>query len=322
MCICCCLTRKSLLIYAIIISSIAFIYGIVAISQFGSKTDENKSIKLILDYCSSSGNSYRRIENINPSLLSSWNMKSNNEKRKLELCDGSYGILKNLKGIENGLGTILFIFPIIFLVAEIIYLIFTCGISENQVLSPKRFYVLNIFKTITYTFAIIFIFLAIAYGGLLFIALLQYYSFFPDDFTSYGKCGDGIAYGMIFGYYSFWFYITLSCILGRERALFIEVGSQDNPGARAAFDINGNMIARAVVTQQVIGVPQIMIQPMGVAYQQIPGVNTNQLSQQNTPTYGPSQAQIVTSEKQQQMQNQIPSSGRSIRNEVVKTNNQ
>ena len=183
MCICCCLTRKSLLIYAIIITSIAFIYGIVAISQFGSKTDEYKSIKLVLDYCSERGigNSYRRIENINPSLLSSWNLKSNNEKRKLELCDGSYGILKNLKGIENGLGTILFIFPIIFLVAEIIYLIFICGISENQVLGSKRFYVLNIFKTITYTFAIIFIFLSITYGGLLFIALIQYILFFQMD---------------------------------------------------------------------------------------------------------------------------------------------
>ena len=80
------------------------------------------------------------------------------------------------------------------------------------------------------------------------------------------------------------------------------------------------MIARAVVTQQVIGVPQVMIQPMGVAYQQIPVVNTNQPNQQNTPMYGPSQAQLMTSEKEQQMQNQTPSSGRNIRNEVVKPN--
>jgi len=51
MCICCCFTRKSLLIYGIILTSIAFIYGIVAISQFGSNTDEYDLIKTGLDAC-------------------------------------------------------------------------------------------------------------------------------------------------------------------------------------------------------------------------------------------------------------------------------
>ena len=44
MCFCCCTTRKSILIYAIVISCFAFIYGIVAISNFGSKTAIYKAL--------------------------------------------------------------------------------------------------------------------------------------------------------------------------------------------------------------------------------------------------------------------------------------
>ena len=44
MCFCCCVTRKSILIYAIVISSFAFIYGIVAISKFGSSTEIYKAL--------------------------------------------------------------------------------------------------------------------------------------------------------------------------------------------------------------------------------------------------------------------------------------
>ena len=39
MCLCCCNTRKSILIFAIIISTLAFIYGIVALAEFGSNID-------------------------------------------------------------------------------------------------------------------------------------------------------------------------------------------------------------------------------------------------------------------------------------------
>lgn len=321
MCICCCFTRKSLLIYAIVITSIAFIYGIVAISQFGSNTDEYDAIKTFLDLCDYiGGGNYRRIEKVNPSLANKY-LKANKEKRKLELCEGSYGVLKGLKGIENGLGTVLFIFPILFLVAEITYLIFTCGISENQVHSPTAFNVLHIFKTITYTFAIIFIFLSILYGILLFIALIQYYAFYPTNAEPDGKCATGIIYGMIFGYYSFYFYITLATILGRERAWFIEVGSQEKPGPRAEYDMNGNMIARAVITQQVVTVPQMVVQPMTVPYQQVPVVNANPLNQ-NAAVYRPSQVNMMSPEQQQQMQNQMMTSERNMQNVVPKPNNQ
>ena len=39
MCLCCCNTRKSILIFAITISTLAFIYGIVALAEFGFNTD-------------------------------------------------------------------------------------------------------------------------------------------------------------------------------------------------------------------------------------------------------------------------------------------
>lgn len=331
MCICCCFTRKSLLIYGIIITSVAFIYGIVAISQFGSNTDEYDTIKTALDACDAiSGLSSRTLENKDLPPLTAKYLKTNTEKRKLQYlqylqhCDGSYGVLKSLKGIENGLGTVLFIFPLLFLIAEIVYLIFTCGISENQVHSLTTFNVLNILKTTTYTFSIIFIFLAILYGILLFIALMQYYSFYPDTITPEGKCSSGIIYGMVFGYYSFYFYITLATILGRERAWFLEVGSQEKPGPRAEYDINGNMIARAVVTQQVVTVPQMVVQPMTIPYQQVPAVNANPLNSNVTVYSRPSQMNMMTPEQQQQMQmqNQMMTSERNMQNDVVKPNNQ
>ena len=328
MCICCCFTRKSLLIYGIVLTSVAFIYGIVAISQFGSNTDEYNTIKTALDACDAiSGYISRRLENKDLPPLTAKYLETNTEKRKLYLCDGSYGVLKSLKGIENGLGTVLFIFPLLFLIAEIVYLIFTCGISENQVHSLTTFNVLNILKSSTYSLSIIFIFLAILYGILLFIALMQYYSFysyFPDEEIPEGKCSSGIIYGMVFGYYSFYFYITLATILGRERALFLEVGSQEKPGPRAEYDINGNMIARAVVTQQVVTVPQMVVQPMTIPYQQVPAVNANPLNSNVTVYSRPSQMNMMTPEQQQQMQmqNQMMTSERNMQNDVVKPNNQ
>ena len=44
MCFCCCVTRKSILIYTVVISSFAFIYGIVAVSRFGSSTEIYKAL--------------------------------------------------------------------------------------------------------------------------------------------------------------------------------------------------------------------------------------------------------------------------------------
>lgn len=90
-----------------------------------------------------------------------------------DLQEKKYDLIKRLKGIENGLGIILFIFPLIFLVAEIVYIIFVCGIKETQVLRITTYTVFNILKIITMTLAIIFILLALLYSILLMLAMIQ-----------------------------------------------------------------------------------------------------------------------------------------------------
>lgn len=317
MCICCCITRKSLLIYALVVSSIAFIYGIITISQFGSNSDVYKALKEKIDYYDENKESHTYIRRLEGSYYDSYDYDQNDYRALLKISsltaydfeNNPYNVIKSLKGIENGLGVILFVFSIIFLAAEITYLIFIRGTLEIQVLTSKLFYILYILKTITYALSIIFIFLSLLYSILLFIALMQYLSLINIS----DSCSYGIAVGIVFGYYSFWFYITLACIFGRERTLFIEVGSQDKPGARALYDVNGNMITRAVITQQVVGVPQIMIQPMGVTYQQVPAINP---MQPNVPMYQQSQVQMPV----QQQQNQNINSERPLANEKPNVN--
>jgi len=57
MCYCCCTTRKGILIYMMVVSIIAFIYGIVAISYFGSSTEIYKYFKDKLDNLDKSSSS-------------------------------------------------------------------------------------------------------------------------------------------------------------------------------------------------------------------------------------------------------------------------
>ena len=46
-------------------------------------------------------------------------------------------MIKSLKRIENGLGVLIFVFHLIFLAAEIVYLVFIRGIREYQLLPIK-----------------------------------------------------------------------------------------------------------------------------------------------------------------------------------------
>ena len=73
------------------------------------------------------------------------------------------------------------------------------------------------------------------------------------------RCVLGMIIGIVFGWYSFIYYIILSCGFSREYTLFKEVRSVDKPGPKAQYDIFGNPIIRStVVVQQVVGItPQI-----------------------------------------------------------------
>lgn len=55
MCFCCCITRKGILIYTIVISSIAFIYGIVVMTEFASKTNIYEYLIFAIDFIEESG---------------------------------------------------------------------------------------------------------------------------------------------------------------------------------------------------------------------------------------------------------------------------
>ena len=264
MCYCCCISRKGITIYMMVISIIAFIYGIVAMSYFGSSTKIYKAFKKKLDSMESSRGSseYDYLRRLYPygypySTTTAYNSEYQElakdilDSISLEYINNlnstksqSTSVIGNLKAIENALGVILFVFPIIFFVAEIVFLVFSCGDKEFTPLSGTTFKVLNAIKIICLTFSIIFIFLSILYGNLLAVALYQYMALVPNT----DRCVIGIIIGMVFGYYSFWYYITLSSGFSKERALFLLVGSVENPGIGARFDANGNPIAPVAQT--------------------------------------------------------------------------
>ena len=286
MCLCCCVTRKSVLIYLIVISVFAFIYGIVAISKFGSSTDiyktlveklkqleqENQSStssssKSINDfyndfkdyYNSNSNNNYNNYKNyynyddeysvLNGNIYNSKVVKTVLDSASYakiqqltpnDLAGNSYKLIMSLKDIENGLGTILFIFPIIFLIIEIVFLVTICGTKEFQVLSDSSFQIFSIIRIICLSISITFIFLSLLYSILLISVLSQYL----ELVEIYDSCGIGVVIGlMIYGFYGLCYYINLARAFYIERILFLKVGSESNPGPDAQYRSNGEPIS-------------------------------------------------------------------------------
>ena len=155
--------------------------GIVTIAEFGSSTNVYKILKASIDtYDDLKGgaleiNAWNLWTHISNSLdmddfsddtLSVTDAISIQKIMALTPLDyekTNYVVLKSLKGIDNGLGVVLFIFSILFLGAEIVYLIFVCGIKESQVLSIKLYSIFNILKIVTYSLSITSIFLSILY---------------------------------------------------------------------------------------------------------------------------------------------------------------
>ena len=284
MCLCCCITRKSLLIYGIVTSAFVFIYGIIAISKFGSRTDIYKLLVEYLKvlekenqystssttknnnnyyddyedyydyfYNSNSNNNYKTEDDdyyyssiygntyntkVVKAVLDSASYAKIQSLTPEDLQRNSYNLIKSLKGIENGLGVILFIFPLIFLIAEIICLISICGIKEFQVLSDSSFQILTVIRTICLSISIAFIFLSLLYSILLIATLVQYINLI----VIMDSCGIGIVVGMVYGYYGIIYYIYLSRIICLEKALFLKVGCESNPGPDAQYRLNGEPI--------------------------------------------------------------------------------
>jgi len=162
------------------------------------------------------------------------------------------GIIKHLKGIENGIGVLLFLFELIFLGCEILFLIYVCGQKEYTVLSEKKFNIFNHIKICCFIISSFSIFMSFLYIFLLFIALFQSFGL-----KEAGSCSIGIFIGILFGLYSFYFYISFTVSLCKIRDRFLMVGNDKSPGPEAKYDLNGNEIQR----QQVIVLQQELTNP-------------------------------------------------------------
>ena len=352
MCFCCCTTRKAVLIYAIVITSIAFIYGIIAIANFGSSTDIYKALIERLEYLekdtsstqsssssfssssgssSGSGSSYsgypysykkgdRKLQysyNYNSyatayyvseyanTLGNSITFQNIQQLTSEDLRTKSYGVIKSLKGIECGLGIILFLFPLIFLGTEIVFLIFIRGNKEYQVLPNDTFNILNIIHILCITFSTILIFLSLLYAFLLVVAYIQYIYLV----LSIDSCAIKIVIGMVFGYYGFYYYIVLSCAFCKIRSQFLNVGCEENPGAEAKYDINGNIIPKNTqVIQQIIVPGQIQTNPQPVPIQQ----SQQYIPYQQPQIYGQTQQPQYVQFQQQPQTIEINNNGKKV----------
>jgi len=227
-----------------------------------------------------------------------------------------YGMIKRLKGIENGFVIPFFIFTLIFLAAEIVYLYFACGNGENQLLKEKTYKVLNILKIITFIFSIIFVLLSICFTIMVQIAYIQYLDFI----IFFDVCAAGILMDIFLGYYSFFYYLNLLCIFYKELSLFKKVGSETSPGENAAYDVNGNRIVRTVQDQQVIGINQQTIIPnMNFSNQQV-RIYNNQ-AQETIPAGNEEQIQQNQVTQEQLVISQNPASSQRIGNKEARDNN-
>ena len=289
-------TRKSLLIFAIITSAVIFIYGIATLATFGSNTEIYEVLIWMIDNIEESGSNpfypdlsgysgysgifsdydFPEFETDKDSADDKSLTKIMNFKKKY-LNSKSYGLVKSLDGIEKGLGSLLFIFNILLLAASIVYLIFAWGIKEKQLLPTNTFNIFNIAKLVTLIISLIFIILSLLYGILLSAAVSQYKSLL-DNIDS---CADGIIVGIVYGFLSFLYYISLAWAFAQEHRLFREVGSVDKPGVLAEYDVSGNPIgreARDVIVQQageenpqLVG--QKMVTSTNQPYQQVQNIN-------------------------------------------------
>ena len=325
MCICCCSTRKTLIIYGIAITGIAFIYEIAVISNFASRTKNYKIlIKEFEVYeAETSYNSNANYIEIYYDLYNFYLPYGDIEEFFIRyesdyqyIKKDSYGMIKRLKGIENGFVIPFFIFTIIFLTAEIVYLYFAYGIGEYQLLKEKTYKVLNILKIISFFFSIILVPLNICFTVLVIFALFQYINF-PESFDD---CLVGMLLDIFLGIYNIYFYLNLIFIFFKELTLFRKVGSDISPGENAAYDLNGNQITRTAQGQQIIGINQQMLNPnINLSNQQV-RIYNNQ-AQETIPTGNEEQIQQNQVTQEQLVISQNPTSSQRIGNKEARDNN-
>lgn len=286
MCICCCPTRLSLLVYMIIISAIAFIYGIIAMANFGSSTEIYKYLIDRIEemepykgqYSSNNNNYYysysnysypyykSKTKNLNNRRISSYDpyyrsSQIDYDTAKLLLDEASKNAIDSLTpadlnernyGLVKGLKAIECSIGVFLFVFPLIFL----GISILfliYVCGNKEYTVL---ATKTYSIFNIIKIICITISSIFVFLSVLYAALLLITLIQYlalvgvsDSCSLGIIIGMIFGYYGLYYYITMACAFSAERNKFVLVGNADIPGPDAKYDINGNQIIRQVIVQ-------------------------------------------------------------------------
>ena len=211
-----------------IISLIAFIYGVIALTQFASNTQPYKKFITNVESIEGGGRGGAGID--------TYEGKNDDDVpppevavtlySKDDLKDLDYSFIKSLKGIENGIGIVLFIFPLIFLIVEVVFFIFVWGDKEYKVLSNTLYKIFNIIKIVCIVLSIILILLSILYIVFLAMAFVQFFFIVPS--ITIHEFLARIIIGIVFGIYLIWFYINLSCAFCKERNLFKNAGPNAN----------------------------------------------------------------------------------------------
>ena len=227
-CLYVCKTRNSFLITIIILSIIASIIGFILSRHLATNTKSYKAFKSELPF----------INNTN------W------EKN-------SYNIIKNIEGFEYHFEKMLFIFPIIFLVFAIFFMIFSGGEDQYKVLPTIIYKIYNVTKIICIVLSSICITLSSLYFAILLVALKQYEKFVKEA----DECNLNLTLGIIFGFLGIIYYLHLVVLFVLERNEMIKIGTVENPGPKAKYDRNGNIIQKNVlpiIIENIPGQPQII----------------------------------------------------------------
>ena len=258
MCFCCCQTRFSLITYLIILSAIAFLYGIVTISNSGSNNkvykvlvDRIKNLEKCKESCSvGSVNYYLSMRDIDnayqtgdyQNLFDQATLSGISGMDYSFIKDKKTNLIKGLKGIDLGFGIVILIFIFCYIGAGILFWIYLRGVKEYQVLPAKTYTIFNIIRLVCIYSSLLLIAMSVLYVILLIATFAQY----AKLLNVLNSITTGLILGIVFGIYCFFYFITTACGFYTERNKFVLVGSDEKPGPDAKYDINQNPIFRQV----------------------------------------------------------------------------
>jgi len=294
MCICCCLTKKSIGISLLVLGIILFIFNLIPLTIFASKTSEYKNVLNILNYYG-----YRRSlldEYINDNIeINSNNLEKNISEnlRNLLRSDGKIRytkLYKKFKNSEKGLEVFKFIFTFIWLSESIlIFILFTKfqRIEPNDSKAIKTKFIIFIYWILAGINLIIILALIIVrfnalecYKDVLDISEIEIFDNFEDR----------IYYNIYLDFISF--VLLLNCMFLNYR-VFLFLKNPDLIIGRKLNNqnvyYNNRVYLQTIQNGQIVLIPAnpTLIQPLQgavpVTYNNQPNVNSNYPNYINIP---------------------------------------